>query len=385
MLYDVLVIGLGAVGSAALSSAARRGARCVGLDRFDPPHVLGSSHGETRITREATAEGPAYVPLVRRSNALWRDLEAWSGETLLLRTGALIVGDERADDLDFAARTIRVAQQFDVRHEQLSARDVARRFPAFTLSEHEHAYFEPHAGALLPERCIAAHLRRARADGAEIRANTPALTLEAAGDRVRVRTAGETLEAASVVLSAGAWTSDLLGEAFAERARVYRQVLCWFEPSRPDVFDAAHAPVFIWQHGEGDAHFYGFPEVTRGGGVKVATEQLSVTSTPDTVRRDVRPDEATDLFERHLAGRVNALSPRLLRAETCLYTATPDGGFLVDAAPFSPRVTVVSACSGHGFKHSPAVGEAAALRALGEPPAVNLAAFEWSARPSYAP
>lgn len=384
MSYDVLVIGLGAVGSAALSAAARRGARCVGLDRFDPPHTLGSSHGETRITREATAEGAAYVPLVRRSNALWRDLEAWSGETLFLRTGALIVGDARAGDFDFAARTIRVAEAFDVPHERLSPREVAARFPAFVLQDGEHAYFEPHAGALLPERCIAAHLRRARSDGAELRANSAVLAVEDAGDRVRVRTAGETLEATSVVLSAGAWTSDLLGEAFEARARVFRQVLCWFEAARPAVYDAARAPVFIWQHGDGDAHFYGFPEVTRGGGVKVATEQLRVSTTPNAVRRDVHPAEAADLFERHLSGRLDGLSPRLLRAETCLYTATPDGGFLVDA-PFSPRVTVVSACSGHGFKHSPAVGEAAALRALGEAPPVDFSPFAWAARRSFSP
>jgi sarcosine oxidase len=368
---DVIVIGLGAVGAAVLHRLARAGVRATGIDRFHPPHDRGSSHGESRITRLAVGEGPAYAPLVRRSHEIWRELEAESGENLFLQTGGLIMGarsgaaNHHGKD-DFVRRTIAIARDTAIPHEVLEAAAIAARFPQFALTGDEIACFEPSAGVVFPERCIEVQLRLAAARGATLHLGERVTGIAPSGQGVEVTTDRGVLQAARAVLTAGPWLPGLAGGAVARAARVYRQTLHWFAPEDPTAYAPGRFPVFIWMHGASEEdYFYGFPALRGSAGVKVASERYAAPTDPDSVDRVVAPAESADMFARHLQGRLRGLRPDPIRAAACLYTVTPDAGFLVDTQPDQPRLLIASACSGHGFKHSAALGEMLAENVLG--------------------
>lgn len=363
---DVVVVGLGAVGSATVYQLARRGVRVLGIDRWAPPHDHGSSHGETRITRQAVGEGDEYVPLVMRAHEIWRELEAETGESLLAAVGGLVLGRERRSvwhhgQPDFVGRTIAIARRHGIPHEVLTPTEVEGRFAQFRLAGDEVGYWEPGAGFLRPERCVAVQLDRARAMGAAVRTGETVVRVVPSAREVRVETDRASYAAGGAVLAAGAWMPQLLPGPVAKLLAVHRQVLYWFAPRDAAAFAPDRFPIFIWIHGrdEGD-HFYGFPVVTEG--VKLATEQFTQTTDPDRVQRAVAPAEAAAMHAAHVRARLPGVSDRCLRAITCLYTTTPDGRFIVDRHPDSDRVIVVSPCSGHGFKHSAAIGEAVAER-----------------------
>ncbi len=338
------------MGSAATYQLAKAGANVLGIDRYHPPHELGSTHGRTRITRLALGEGSEYVPLVKRSHELWREIEAESGESLMTQTGMLLIGAERAAPLhgadDFLATTIAAAREHDVAHERLDAAAMGARFPQFAFSGTERGgYYEPSAGFVRPERAVAAQLALAERHGATLRF----------GERVHRVAKGRVDDHAAdrVIVAAGPWVGELLGD---ERFAVYRQVQFWFETATYE--QHRDMPVFIWDLGGGPDDFvYGFPAIDGpGGGVKVATEQHERTTTPDDCARAVAPGEAAEMH-RYLAGRVPGLTARCLRATTCLYTVTPDRRWVIRD---DDGLIVASPCSGHGFKHSPAIGEALA-------------------------
>jgi sarcosine oxidase len=378
---DVLVVGLGAFGSAILYQLAKRGVRAVGLDRFRPPHAMGSSHGETRITRLAVGEGEDYAPLVRRSHEIWRELEREHGSSLLLETGGLILAsrDSTAQHhgrVDFVRRSIAVAERFGIPHEVLDAAEIGARFPQFLLRGDELGYFEPSAGVLAPECCVAAQLRQAQRHGATCRTDERVLEVRQHGAGVRIVTDRGTLDAGSCVITAGPWVAGLAPGGPGQLVRVHRQVLHWFEPHAPLDYAPGRFPVFIWMHGEGESdYFYGFPVVGGTTDLKAATETYDEAVDPDTVNRTVADGEAESMFRQHVAGRLRDLAGRATRSAVCLYTVTPDAGFVVDALPGQDRVLVVSACSGHGFKHSAAMGEAVAQRLLGEEGSIDLTPF----------
>ena len=361
---DVIVVGLGAMGSATLYQLARRGARVLGVDRFAPPHDRGSSHGESRITRQGIGEGEEYVPFVLRSHEIWRGLEADTGERLLLAVGGLVLGRPSLSARhhgkeDFVRRTIRSADRYEISHEVLDAAEVQKRFPPFRLVGDELGYYEPGAGLLRPERCIAAQLARARAQGATVRTGETVVSITPAGGEVRVVTDRASYTGGFAVVTAGAWAPALLGGAFATLLKVHRQVLCWFAPDEASAFAPGRFPIFIWMHGAGESDYlYGIPIVSEG--VKLATEQFAETADPDRVEREVSGAEVAGVYASHVRGRLAGVTDRCLRAETCLYTRTPDSGFVIDRHPAWERVIVASPCSGHGFKHSAAIGEAIA-------------------------
>ena len=381
MQYEVIVVGLGAVGSAALFQLAHRGVAVLGIDRYAPPHAMGSSHGETRITRLAVGEGDQYVPLVRRSHEIWRDLEAELGTPLLNQTGALIIGSRAAKTVhhgkaNFLNRTIAAAERFGIAHEILDAKAVAARFPQFALSGDEIAYFEPEAGMLAPERCVEANIRAARNRGAAVQVNERVLDIRQDSGGVAVETTAGVHRAKRCIVAAGAWIGGLLGGEIRDVTPVYRQALHWFAPDHDATFAPSRCPVFIWMHGADQADYmYGFPEPSPGAGVKIATEQVEVRMDPDGARIEVTPVESEALFARHVAGRLRGVTPRRLRAQACLYTVTPDSGFIVGDTPGMDRVLAVSACSGHGFKHAAALGEALAERIVDGDSKIALDAF----------
>ncbi len=359
---DCLVIGLGAMGSAALYQLAKRGVSVIGLDRFVPPHTMGSSHGETRITRQAIGEGRDYVPLVLESHRIWRELEAETGESLLHACGALVMAPgtgtaSHHGKPNFVQNSIDAARAFGIPHEVLDGREVSRRFPQFLgLDGGEIAYYEPGGGFVRPERCIAAQLARATALGATIRTGTEVLSIAEDGDGVRVETASGVIRAGEVVVSAGAWTAPFVGAPFDRLLAVKRQLLHWYALDDGRAY-GPDAPVYIWMHGTTDTdYFYGFPPQAGEASVKVATEQYADSTTADKADRAVRPAESAEMYRRHVAGRLAGATPRVAQAAACLYTVTPDRGFIIDRHPAQVRVLVVSACSGHGFKHSAGIG-----------------------------
>jgi sarcosine oxidase len=366
---DVVVIGLGAAGAACAFQLARRGASVVALDRHHPPHEAGSSHGGSRITRQAIGEGADYVPLVLRAQRLWREIEDETGETLFDACGALILGAPDgavAGKPAFMANTIDAARRFAIPHEILSPDETMRRYPALALAGEETVYFEPGGGALFPERCVGAQIALARRHGAVIRTGETALALRQEGAGVRVVTDRGEIAAGQAVLAAGPWAPGLLGGPLAARLRIWRQVMLWFAPDDPAAFAPGRFPVFIWLHGPGPSDwFYGFPQLAGEAGIKIADERFDAPLARPEDQTQLIPDsEAAAMWARHGAGRVRGVSGRCVGARACLYTMAPDSRFLIGRDPARERVVVVSACSGHGFKHSAAVGDLVAEFAL---------------------
>ncbi|RDJ22405.1 N-methyl-L-tryptophan oxidase [Bosea caraganae] len=373
---DVVVLGLGAMGSATLFQLASRGADVLGVDQFHPPHELGSSHGETRVTRLAVAEGTALAPLVRRSHEIWKELEARTGESLFGQVGFLAISSEppRSGAADYIERTLAVAQRGGVAHELIDPAEARRRHPWLNVAESDRIYFEPEGGYLRPERCVAAQLRLATEAGARLALDTRVGAIIPRGDHVEIETDKGTILAGRVVVSAGAWAGQLLGAGFSALLRPTREILHWYdlEPSAPAEW--AQAPVYIWSYGPGaEQGFYGFP--ASDGAVKVAHGEKTRFVDPDSFDRSSEEAESRDFYARAIDGRLKGLRADASRRKTCLYTVSPDGGFVIDHWPESERVLVVSPCSGHGFKHSAAIGEAVSQRLLDGASRIDLSAF----------
>lgn len=380
---DIAVIGLGAVGSAALYQAAKLGAKVIGIDRFSPPHDQGSSHGETRITRQAIGEGREFVPLVLRSNEIWEELEAETGRNLLTRCGGLVlaargIGGSHHGSRSFLQDTIAAAQSYGIPHQQLSTGEIHRLYPHFRLTAGEQGYFEPGAGFLRPEACIETEIAQARDLAAKVFTSETVLDINSNGQSVEVRTKRSTYEASKVILTAGPWIAKFLPPAYAQHFRVYRQTLCWFAlQHNQERYSPERFPIFIWITGNRvQDMLYGFPAIDGpSGGIKVATERYEDTVDPDSVSRDVSHASLAEMYSHYIAPRMPDVSSQCLRTATCLYTVTPDAKFVIDYADAHQQVLFASACSGHGFKHSPAVGEALAQCALRLPTRVDLSAF----------
>ncbi|MGJ7613885.1 MULTISPECIES: N-methyl-L-tryptophan oxidase [unclassified Variovorax] len=390
--YDVIVVGLGALGAATLYQLSQRSARVLGIDQFAPPHDLGSSHGDSRITRLAVGEGDEYVPFVQRSHAIWRELEARTGKPLMTTTGGLILAPqgrvaEHHGKPDFVRRTIACAQHFGIAHEVLDAAGIGARFPQFHLQGDEIGYFEHDAGFVRPEDAIGAQLAVARASGAQTRTGERVQAVEPVGngDTVRVRTDTASFTADRVVVSAGAWLPGFLGkqaradwQAWQGDFAVHRQVMHWFDTgSAAADFSPGRFPIFIWMFGDGqEDYMYGFPSSDPAQpALKVATEQYVATTTPDTIERTVGPEESAAMYRDRVAGRFPQIGGRALKARACMYTVTPDRRFVIDALDGLPNVLIASACSGHGFKHSAGLGDAIADHVLGRQSALDLSPF----------
>lgn len=365
--YDVIVLGLGAMGSAAAAHLARRGLRTLGLEQYGPAHDKGSSHGESRMIRKAYFEHPAYVPLLERSYALWRELEAESGTDLLTVTGGLLIGSPESATVAGGRAS---AERWGLAHRILERSELIAEFPTFDPPEGAVGLWEPDAGFVRPEAAVSAHLRVAEAHGADLRFNE-VVTDWSAGERgvpVEVVSAGGRFRAGRLVVCAGPWAPQVLA-GLPVRLWVERQVLYWFEPSGPiDPFLLGRQPVWIWETEDPEVQLYGFPALGRTGGVKVAFFHGGEPSTPEGISRTVSEAEAARMAEgvrRVLPGLGGG---RLLRATTCMYTNSPDRHFVIGELPGVPEVAVACGFSGHGFKFAPVVGELLADLATGVTP-----------------
>ncbi|MEJ2341695.1 MAG: N-methyl-L-tryptophan oxidase [Gemmatimonadales bacterium] len=346
--YDAVVIGLGVMGSAALRSLAARGLRVLGIDRHRPPHALGSSHGRARMIREAYFEHPLYVPLVRHAYDLWGRLEQESGKDLLRLTGGAFIGGE---DSDLVSGALESSRLHGISIDVVDGAELARLFPAFARQPGIRAVIERRAGYLSPDRCIEALLERAAASGAE------SLVAEVVGwgsegGRLKVTTDDGDHLTDSLVLAAGPWLPGLANK-WRLPLTIERVVQAAFATARPEDHTEESLPVFAWEFEPGRI-FYGFPAID--GAVKVGLHHGAPVSDPDSASREVTAadtDEVGALVRKFLPG-VNGPP---VEADICFYTKTPDGHFLVDRLPGLDHVLLVSACSGHGFKFAPAIGE----------------------------
>ena len=352
MTYDVIVLGLGAMGSAAAMRLAARGTRVLGVDQFRPPHDRGSSHGGTRMIRQAYGEGAAYIPLVLRSYELWEKLERDVHTQLLFLTGGLILGPR---DGTMVPRAAAAAREHGIHYETLTAREVQARYPAVVPLPSDVALLESRAGYLLPEECIRAQLRVAAAHGAELRSEEPVLSWTAEAGRVEVRTAQSTYAAERMVIAAGPWANQALGSIVP--LQVTRQVMAWIQPvGGIDAFLPTRLPVFLSESDDGRPA-YGFPAIDGpSGGVKAAVHGSAEVCTPETVDRSIRQSDRAEIL-RKVSRRMPALAGAIIKAQTCLYTVTPDEHFIIGLHPDHPAVSIACGFSGHGFKFAPVVGE----------------------------
>jgi sarcosine oxidase len=353
--FDTIVLGLGGMGSAAAFHLAARGRKVLGIEQFTPAHDKGSSHGKTRVIRQAYFENPAYVPLLLRAYELWRELERARDERLLFETGGLMIGVPTSM---VVAGSIASARLHHLPHEILNAAEISRRFPALLPPNDQIALHETRAGYLLVERCTLAHLDLAARAGADLHFDEQVLAWEQTGNGVRVRTSRGEYEAAHLVISPGPWAPQVLAD-LGLPLEVERQVLYWFQSSRGvELFQPGRLPIYIWEKGDGTIP-YGFPAIDGPeGGVKVAFHAAPATTrcTADTVDRRVHAAEI-GAMQAAIRELIPALDGPCVNAVTCLYTNTPDRDFVLVRHPANDRVFIACGFSGHGFKFASVIGE----------------------------
>lgn len=366
---DYAVIGLGVMGASTLHSLASLGGKVVGIDAHSPPHGLGASHGGYKVTREAVAEGPAYLHFVRRSNALLRDLEQRYGISLMQRTGTLIIGSAATDSASsFLHDTVRIAEANDIAHEVLSSGELRRRYPQLIgVADEDAGYLEPDAGFIRPEPLLDLQIALAEQAGAQILRNTVVKRIAPVESGVEIETEGVLIRARQAVMAAGRWMGDLLGEKFVSLLTVSRQRTFTFKVRDAAAYQMERFPTLMWfrERVGGDCATV-FPLERSGEGVK-----FFVADT-DT---DARIGQSGDrFFERHVEPFFSGISRELQATEACFYTSTLDHGFLLDWHPDIPGLFLVSACSGHGFKHALGIGETVSGMLTGKP-TPDLSAF----------
>jgi sarcosine oxidase len=338
------------MGSAAVYHLASRGKRVLGLERFDIPNDMGSSHGITRIIRLAYYEDPSYVPLLRRSYELWRELQSRAGEQVLHVVGSIDAGPPSSTVVEGSLRS---CAEHDIPHEVLSSAALTRRYPGYRLPSDTVAVFQKDGGFLLPERCIIDHVVLAQAMGAEVHGRERVLEWQPRSGGVRVTTDRGTYDTERLVLTSGAWSHRLL-DAVGKLLVPERQVLAWLQPFRLDLFLPDRFPVFNLIVEEG--RYYGFPVFGVPGFKFGRYHHRDERVDPETIDRDgQRADEdlLREFAERYFpdgAGPTMAL-------KVCMFTNTPDEHFIIDTHPTYPQVSFAVGFSGHGFKFCSVVGE----------------------------
>jgi sarcosine oxidase len=366
---DVAVVGLGAMGSAALFHLARRGVRAIGVERFGTGHERGSSHGESRAIRLGYFEHPSYVPLARKAYENWRALEALTGETVLTVTGILEMGKPGSVIVEGSLEASRL---HGLPHEALDAKAIEKRFPQFRLPAGYGGVWQPDGGFLQPEKANALHLKLAREAGARVVMDNPVLAVEPNAASIRIVTEQGAFEAGSVVISTGAWIGGFVPQ-LRPVVTLTRQVLCWFEAREAADVALGNLPVFIID-GEGGEVGYGFPQFTPSGFKCAFHNDSGVLADAEGATQDAGlADEAR--MRRFLEAYLPTAAGPLKKMRTCIYTRTPDEDFVIDLSPADPRIVVASPCSGHGFKFASVIGEALADLATKRATAHDLSRF----------
>ena len=366
---EIIVLGLGANGSSALYHLSKTRKKLIGIDRFTPPHDFGSSHGESRIIRQAYHENTLYVPYVKEAYNYWYQLEKEADKKLLLKTGGIMLGHQNAS---VVTGSMLSAETYNIAYEHLNNQDLQKRFPAFKPTESTVGVLETEAGILFPEECIKTNLELAKRNGADLRLNETVLNIKLSSDKVEVITTKGTYYGDKLIVSAGAWISSLLPELQLPLT-VERQVLYWFKNSnakRQAALIPKNLPVYIWEYLPGEI-FYGFPDL--GNGLKIARHHAGERIEPDKLSQRVSDDEINDMKE--LAGECLNIEAIFNYSSVCMYTNTPDENFIIDYHPEYKNVIIASPCSGHGFKFSSFTGKLLSDMATGETPVLDISPF----------
>lgn len=382
--YKTIVLGLGAMGSATVYQLAKRGDKVLGIDKYNPPHTMGSSHGGSRITRQAIGEGVEYTPLSLRSYDIVHELEALTSNKLLLSCGGLMISNKNTQGMhhvqNFFDTTVAAAKLHNIEHQVLDAAEIRKKFPVFKPENHEYAYYEPAAGLLFPETCITTQLDVAKSNGAAIHTDENVLSFEEIQGGVKVKTDKGEYTASQLIITAGPWLPELLREhaALAAHFKVVRQVMYWFDiKSHYDNFKPGAFPIFIWEGHDDLASSYGMPAIDGpDGGFKTASPRFNEAVTPDTVNRSVSQEEIDAIYNEQVRRCFNGVSNICVRSAVCMYTDTTDSRFVMGRLPGSKSVIIASPCSGHGFKHSPAIGECLAQLALDGKSKLDISGFD---------
>lgn len=352
---EVLIIGLGAMGSMTALELAQRGAKVTGFDRFTPPHHFGSSHGESRIFRTAYFEHPAYVPLANRAYELWRALEIGVGNELLVLTGSLMLGKENSPVVQGSWQA---AQNSGLEVDFLRAPELSRRFPGMRPDPDEVGVWEAKGGWINPEEAVRAALSRALGLGATLYYDTPVLEWGETADGVFVDTALGRSEGEVLIITSGPFVGEIF-PALKPELRVTRQVKTWARLVSPEARDW---PVYIWDREEAGI-YYGFPAKVGEDEAAVGRHDPGPAQAPSSFNPLGKLAEAQDVSD-FVADCLPGLGA-LVRAVGCMYTMSPDGHFVVGRVPDRARTLVAAGFSGHGFKFAPAIGEILAQLALG--------------------
>jgi sarcosine oxidase len=349
--FDVIVLGLGAAGSSAVYHLSKTGKAVCGIDQFTPPHVFGSSHGQSRIIRQAYHENPLYVPFVQKAYELWYELEKESGKQLLLKTGGIMLG---WPDMSVVTGSELSAKTHGIPYEYLGNEDISTRFPAFKVDSDTVGVLEKEAGILFPEECIKTYLEQAAKNGAQLYYSEKVIAINPASDIVEITTDKSTYYTKKLIVSAGAWMDELL-PGLKLPLTIERQVLYWFKTNtdaEKSDFAPQNLPIYIWEFAPGKM-FYGFPDL--GDGIKVAHHHAGEKTTPYTLNRKIDPEEIELMQE--VIGKYLNIKPNFNYAVACMYTNTPDENFIIDYHPQYQNIIVASPCSGHGFKFASYTGK----------------------------
>jgi len=350
MIYDAIVVGLGAAGAATACELAQRGQAVLGLERHTAPNCHASHHGDSRIIRKAYAEHPSYVPLLEASYDGWRRLERESGRQLLYITGSVHGGGPQSEEFTGA---LQACVEHGLAHEVLEADTLRARFPAFHPEAGHRFVHQPDGGFVASEDAIESLISIARAAGADLRERTPVVDWRAGEGCVEVETPSGTFKARGLVLAAGAWIDRLVPE-LSRRVWIERQVVGWFDTAAAGPFALGHLPVFTLDTSAGPV--FGFPEWRRPGFKIGIHHHLGERVDPDEYATAMNNrDEAA--LRRALALVFPAANNRLLSASTGVYTVIDDEFFILDLHPAHRNVVIASPCSGHGFKFSPVIGQ----------------------------
>ena len=370
MHYDAIVIGCGGMGSAALRALALKGKRVLGIEQFEPGHDRGSSHGHSRIIRLAYNEHPDYVPLLRRAFELWSDIEVETGQRLFVKTGGLDIGPM---DGRVVTGALAACRTHSLAHEWMTGPEIHRRFPGVEVPEHYGAVFHEEAGYLNPEACIDAMVASAVGHGAALKEGETLQSLERLSDGWDLCTDRGRYTADQVIVTAGAWSQFVLPDL--ERLAIpERQVVGWFDSLDPSRFSAEQFPVFILDSPYGE--YYGFPIDEGGRGFKIGRFH-HLKEEVDPRKSLATPDESDEAVLRQaIEGFFPLAGGKLQRMQTCMFTNSPDGHFIIDRHPDSSHLIVAAGFSGHGFKFACVVGELLAALAC-DPDASPVPLFAW--------
>lgn len=348
--YDVIVVGVGGMGSAAAYHLSQRGYDVLGIERYDIPNSMGSSHGSTRIIRKVQPEGPEYVPLVERAYELWEDLEANTGRDLLHRTGSIHAGGPGTDVVEDAQTS---CEANDIEYEKLSGESVNERFPGFELPEEFSAIFQKEGGFLDCEQSISAHVEAAHAEGATIHGREQVIEWSETEKGVTVQTDKHRYRADELLLTAGSWTSELL-DSLAKEIVPVRALMTWLQPKKRELFTPDKFPVFVVRDQEEGG--YGFPVYDVPGFKFGRASDLRKVTNPDNMNRE--PTVAEEELHRRYAKKFfpDAVGPTL-SLRTCIQSYSADNDFVLGRVPDYDSVTVGTGFSGHGFKFVSVMGE----------------------------